>query len=72
MAIGPGFAAATHVSWWIMVGLGVMALVLAFVTTTAWGLATAGRVADEFREVEGPPRAARCRAARDSATVVVG
>ena len=72
VAIGPGFTAATHVSWWIMVGLGVMTLVLAFVTTSAWGLATAGRVADEFREVEGPPRGRDAERRDDSATVVVG
>src|SRR5947209_2100284 len=54
VAIGPGFTAATHVSWWIMVGLGLMTLVLAFVATSAWGLATAGRVADEFRDIDGP------------------
>jgi hypothetical protein len=63
---------ATHVSWWIMVGLGVMTLVLAFVTTSAWGLATAGRVADEFRDIEGPPRGRDAERRDDSATVVVG
>ena len=73
IAIGPGFARATHVSWWIEVGLGVLALVLGFVTTSEWGLGTAGRVADEFRDVEGPAHGAHAGADRDdSATVVAG
>jgi len=54
VAIGPGFAAATHASWWIVVGLGALVLAMAFVTTSSWGLATAGRVADEFREIDAP------------------
>ncbi|HET8978340.1 MAG TPA: DHA2 family efflux MFS transporter permease subunit [Solirubrobacteraceae bacterium] len=49
-AIGPGFTAATHVSWWIVVALGVVILVLGFVTTTAWADATAGRTAELFRD----------------------
>ncbi|MGZ4351653.1 MAG: MFS transporter, partial [Solirubrobacteraceae bacterium] len=72
VAIGPGFTAATHVSWWIMVCLGVMTLVLAFVTTSAWGLATAGRVADEFRDVEVPASRGDAERRGDSATVVAG
>jgi EmrB/QacA subfamily drug resistance transporter len=43
VAIGPGFTAATHPGWWIMAGLGVLTVVLGFVATSAWGLATAGR-----------------------------
>jgi EmrB/QacA subfamily drug resistance transporter len=54
VAIGPGFTAATHAGWWIMAGVGVLTVVLAFVTTSAWGLATAGRVADEFRDIDRP------------------
>jgi EmrB/QacA subfamily drug resistance transporter len=57
-ALGTGFAAATHVSWWIIVGLGVIVLLLAFVTTTAWAQETARETADRFREprAPGPPR----------------
>jgi EmrB/QacA subfamily drug resistance transporter len=70
VAIGPAFTAATHASWWIMVALGVLVVVLAFVTTSSWGLATAGRVAEEFRDTDGPARADARR--DDSATVVAG
>jgi EmrB/QacA subfamily drug resistance transporter len=51
-AIGPGFTAATHVSWWIVVGLSALTLVLGVVTTTGWALGTAGRVAEQFREAD--------------------
>ncbi len=55
-AIGPSFAAATHVSWWIMVALGVVVLVLSFVTTSEWALKTARDTAELFREPpEGEP-----------------
>jgi predicted MFS family arabinose efflux permease len=70
VAIGPGFAAATHASWWIVVGLGTLVLVLAFVTTSAWGSATAGRVADEFREIDAPSEAAETY--DDAAEAVAG
>jgi EmrB/QacA subfamily drug resistance transporter len=72
VAISPGFAQATHGSWWIEVGLGVLVLVLAFVTTSAWGLGTAGRVADEFGDVEGPADAGDAERRDDSAAVVAG
>ncbi len=49
-ATGAGFTAATHVSWWIIVFLGAAIFVLGLVTTTEWALATAGRVADQFRD----------------------
>jgi MFS family permease len=49
-ASGVSFAAATHVSWWIMVGLGVVVLVLGFVTTSRWALETARETAELFRE----------------------
>ncbi len=49
-AIGKGFAAATHPAWWIIVGLGVLILALALVTTGAWARATARRAADAFPE----------------------
>jgi EmrB/QacA subfamily drug resistance transporter len=52
------FAAATHVSWWIMVALGVIVLVLGFVSTTSWARETARKTAERFREprVPGPAR----------------
>ena len=49
-AIGAGFTGATHISWWIVVALGLVILVLGFVTTTPWADATAGRTADLFRD----------------------
>jgi EmrB/QacA subfamily drug resistance transporter len=71
-AIGPGFTAATHASWWIMAALGVITLVLAFVTTSTWGLATAGRVADEFRDINGPSDGSAAARRDDAAPVVAG
>jgi EmrB/QacA subfamily drug resistance transporter len=53
-AIGPGFAADTHVSWWIVVGLGFTTLTLALVTTSPRALETARRTADRFREDRRP------------------
>jgi MFS family permease len=49
-AIGPSFAAATHVSWWIIMGLGVLVVVLGLVTTSAWAQKTAERTAGLFEE----------------------
>ncbi|HWD75785.1 MAG TPA: MFS transporter [Solirubrobacteraceae bacterium] len=49
-AIGGDFTASTHVSWWIVVALGLGITVLGFITTTAWADATAGRTADLFRD----------------------
>ena len=71
-AIGPGFTAATHVSWWIVVGLSAGTLVLGFVTTTRWALGTAGRVADEFRDEDASREPARVDAHDDAARVVAG
>ena len=48
--LGAGFAEATHVSWWIVAALGAGIAVLGYVTTTPWADATAGRVAELFRE----------------------
>jgi EmrB/QacA subfamily drug resistance transporter len=70
VAIGPGFTAATHSSWWIMAALGVLTMVLGFVTTSEWGQATAGRVAEQFRDLEGPPADAERH--DDTARVVAG
>jgi EmrB/QacA subfamily drug resistance transporter len=44
-ALGPGFASATHVGWWIIVALGAVILALGALSTTRWALATAERVA---------------------------
>ena len=49
-AIGPGFSASTHVSWWIIVGLGALIFVLGFVTTTGWAARTATATARLFDE----------------------
>ncbi|MFC5664365.1 MFS transporter [Kitasatospora misakiensis] len=46
--VGPvltGFAPASHAGWWIIAGLGAVILLLGLVTTSAWGTATATRVA---------------------------
>jgi len=59
-AIGPGFSAATHTSWWIVFGLGVIVLAMALLTTTRWALRTAGETAERFRE--DPPAGPRLQA----------
>jgi EmrB/QacA subfamily drug resistance transporter len=69
-AIGTDFTASTHVSWWIVVALGLGILVLGFITTTAWADATAGRTADLFRD---PSPAGRDEpGAPDEAELVAG
>jgi EmrB/QacA subfamily drug resistance transporter len=66
-AIGPSFAALTHSSWWVIVGLGVVILAVALVTTSHWARQTARATAERFREVrqgaapEGPPAERRDR-----------
>lgn len=55
--VGPvltGFAPASHAGWWIVVGLGATILVLGLITTSAWGTATAARVAAHLG-AEPPP-----------------
>jgi EmrB/QacA subfamily drug resistance transporter len=49
-ALGSGFAAATHSSWWIIAGLGFAVLVIGAVTTTRWADGTARATAARFRE----------------------
>jgi EmrB/QacA subfamily drug resistance transporter len=56
-AVGPGFASATHVSWWIVVALGVVILCVGVATTTRWADDTAAATAERLREGE-PQRAA--------------
>ena len=48
--IGPGFAAATHASWWVVVGLGVVIFVVGLLTTTPWALETAVQTADRLQD----------------------
>jgi len=45
-----GFAADSHVGWWIVAGCGAMVLALGFATTSRWADATARRVAVALRE----------------------
>jgi EmrB/QacA subfamily drug resistance transporter len=71
-SIGPGFTAATHASWWIVVGLSAMTLVLGFVTTTRWALGTAGRVADAFRDDDAAHAPGRPGVHDDAPQVVAG
>jgi EmrB/QacA subfamily drug resistance transporter len=49
--IGPGFAEATHASWWVVVGLGVIIFVVGLATTTPWALETATATAERLRDV---------------------
>jgi EmrB/QacA subfamily drug resistance transporter len=53
-ALGPSFAAATHVGWWICAGLGLLSLVLGVLTTTRWAENTAKQTVERFREAEPP------------------
>jgi EmrB/QacA subfamily drug resistance transporter len=46
--IGAGFAHATHVSWWIVVGMGALIVMMGLLTTSRWALGTAKAVADSF------------------------
>jgi EmrB/QacA subfamily drug resistance transporter len=55
-ALGPGFAAATHSSWWIIFVLGLVVLVLAVLTTSGWANGTARDTAERLREVARPGR----------------
>ncbi len=52
--IGPGFAAATHPGWAIIVGLGAGIFVLGFLSTGRWATDTARRTAERFREGRQP------------------
>ncbi len=55
-AVGSSFPAATHASWWVLVGLGVAALCLGIVTTTQWAQRTARRTAKRLSEDHLEPR----------------
>lgn len=52
--VGPGFAAATRPSWWFIVGLCALILVLGILTTSSWAQGTARRTADLFGESRQP------------------
>jgi EmrB/QacA subfamily drug resistance transporter len=56
-AMGPGFASATHASWWIVVALGVVILCVGAATTSRWANDTAAATAELLRE-GGPQPAA--------------
>jgi hypothetical protein len=53
--IGPGFAAATHPAWWVIVGFGAVILLLGLVTTSRWADKTAKRTARHLSESEMVP-----------------
>jgi EmrB/QacA subfamily drug resistance transporter len=55
-AIGASFPAATHSSWWIIVGLGLVVLCLALVTTSGWANETARQTAERLGEGRQPRR----------------
>jgi hypothetical protein len=52
-AVGPGFVSASHACWWIIVGCGVAALGLGFLSTTDRANASARHVAEELGAQEG-------------------
>jgi EmrB/QacA subfamily drug resistance transporter len=52
---GTAFTGAAHGVWWMVLGLGVGILVLGLVSTGPWALATAGRAAALFEEVDRGP-----------------
>jgi EmrB/QacA subfamily drug resistance transporter len=49
-----GFAQASHVGWWVIVGCGALVLALGVLTTGGWARRTAEQVATEF-ELAQPP-----------------
>ncbi len=53
--LGPSFAGATHTSWWVVVGIGCVLLVGAFVTTTPFAMRTATETAERLRDRDRPP-----------------
>src|SRR5205823_8224521 len=63
-AMGPGFATATHISWWITVALGFLVLALALLTTTPWAQRTAQKTAERFSEDHRPSAVGEQRPAR--------
>jgi EmrB/QacA subfamily drug resistance transporter len=51
-----GFASASHVGWWVIVGCGAAVFGLGLVTTGPWARRTAERVALKFAPPPGPER----------------
>ncbi len=47
-AIGPSFATASHVGWWIVTAFGAAVLVIGAVSTTRWALRTAEQTAERL------------------------
>ena len=43
-ALGAGFATATHVLWWIVVGAGLAIVAIGIVSTSAWARASSAKV----------------------------
>jgi EmrB/QacA subfamily drug resistance transporter len=67
-AVGQAFPAATHASWWVVVGLGVIALSLGLLTTTPWAQRTARRTAERCADGDWQPDVPR----DERAELVVG
>jgi EmrB/QacA subfamily drug resistance transporter len=57
--LGQGFATATHPGWWIITVLGVVVVVLGFVTTTARADQTARATAERLRDRGGKTEGSR-------------
>ena len=53
-ALGAGFVASSHASWWIVVGLGALMFALGALTTTRWARLTARRTAEIFADEPAP------------------
>jgi len=51
--LGPGFAAATHPGWWIVVALGGAIGLVGALSSGAWAQATARRTAERFHKPAG-------------------
>ena len=48
ISVGPGFVAASHTGFWIVAGCGLAILVLGFMSTTEWALASSRRAVDQL------------------------
>ncbi len=70
--IGPDFTGATHVSWWIVVGLGVLILALAILSTTGWAQATAARTAERYGDRQRSEAAPSSGSGEDRPELVAG
>src|SRR5579875_750255 len=61
--IQSGFAAASHVGWWMLTGCGVVVFLLGVLTTSRWALNTAARTAERLAPpADAEPTAAPVRA----------